>query len=367
MGDYFETIPCLGITDFFSTWLGEMWHQRVKHLFSQSNKKNTAEGISKHKHQAQEHLEEHDQSVVLGNTHSHHVCFNQPDPLPYAGLDVHHHISDSTDYHQDLFKFIQNLGSDPAAKDFIPNLKNHLLTHLHGKTINGVQQKFSNDNRQLLHILNNCIYSHKVLHVNYTTYDVWCDQDSLNLRTYYRNVMVNSGKIGAEPHEFWYTHILRVFHIHMQQTGHLATTLLPQDMYFTWVHWFSDVPYYKCGSRLVRLPKILFLLESESVVRHPDEYDDWLYYYVNIFADRDLFMWFFRDDDNDENSNVDIGNRETSNDDGMDVKENADSEAEEDDQAVYGKEEDDNVYDLGAEDGEDIDFSFTPVHSSLIS
>ncbi|KAK0498197.1 hypothetical protein EDD18DRAFT_1013578, partial [Armillaria luteobubalina] len=29
-------------------------------------------------------------------------------------------------------------------------------------------------------LINNCIYSHQILRINYTTYDVWRNQDSIN-------------------------------------------------------------------------------------------------------------------------------------------------------------------------------------------
>jgi len=56
--------------------------------------------------------------------------------------------------------------------------------------------------------LNNRIYSHKVLRVNYTTYDMRREQDSLNPRTH-PDIMVLSQEPkmhedGTPEHPYWY-------------------------------------------------------------------------------------------------------------------------------------------------------------------
>lgn len=48
--------------------------------------------------------------------HIHHVAFSENDPLPHTGVDVHHHISESTRYHHNLFSFVRNPPNDPAKK-----------------------------------------------------------------------------------------------------------------------------------------------------------------------------------------------------------------------------------------------------------
>jgi len=57
-------------------------------------------------------------------------------------------------------------------QDFIPQLKDHLLACLLQIPFDGDEEAFSNADRNTVHIVNNQIYSAKILHVNYTTYDV---------------------------------------------------------------------------------------------------------------------------------------------------------------------------------------------------
>ena len=59
-----------------------------------------------------------------------------------------------------------------------------------------------------LKLINNQIYQHKVLWVNYTTYNVRWDQDSLNPRTH-GDIMVLSRD---DEHPYWYAHIVGIFH-----------------------------------------------------------------------------------------------------------------------------------------------------------
>lgn len=46
--------------------------------------------------------------------HLHHVGFSDNDPLPSTGVDLHHHISDSTRYPQHLLRFVQDPPGDPS-------------------------------------------------------------------------------------------------------------------------------------------------------------------------------------------------------------------------------------------------------------
>ncbi len=66
-----------------------------------------------------------------------------------------------------------------SFQDFIPKLKDHILRCLLGDEI-GPNDDPTPEQLSYLHITNNRIYHHKVLWINYTTYDVHRDQDSIN-------------------------------------------------------------------------------------------------------------------------------------------------------------------------------------------
>ncbi|KAK0205741.1 hypothetical protein IW262DRAFT_1251199, partial [Armillaria fumosa] len=63
--------------------------------------------------------------------------------------------------------------------DFIPKLKEHIL---HQLLVHEITPDADITLKQLnnLNIINDHIFQHKVLHVNYTTYDIHRDQDSIN-------------------------------------------------------------------------------------------------------------------------------------------------------------------------------------------
>ncbi|KIK79344.1 hypothetical protein PAXRUDRAFT_81445, partial [Paxillus rubicundulus Ve08.2h10] len=55
---------------------------------------------------------------------------------------------------------------------FFSCLKSHILAHLSGKEYDGNESTFSAREQNSVIFLQNQIYCHEVLHVNYTTYDL---------------------------------------------------------------------------------------------------------------------------------------------------------------------------------------------------
>ena len=194
-----------------------------------------------------------------------------------------------------------------------------------------------------MRIIDNHVYSAKVMRVNYTTYDVRRDQDSMNPRTQC-NIMVTSRETGPNAHPFWYARVLGVFHVRVVHTGAAATNRSIQRMEFLWVRWFGIEIGHRYGFKVARLPKVGFVEENDpsafgflnpslvlrgchlipsfvngrtsdllktihTAARPPGEFDDWAAFYVNMydleyfvsfrasniyssFVDRDMFMRF---------------------------------------------------------------------------
>lgn len=103
-----------------------------------------------------------------------------------------------------------------------------------------------------------------MLRVNYTTYDVRRDQDSMNPRTNC-NVMVLSRETEPGAHPYWYAQVLGVFHAQVLHTGRAAKNRSIQHMEFLWVRWFGMVPDHRYGLRIARLPKIGFIPDTDSL------------------------------------------------------------------------------------------------------
>ena len=200
-------------------------------------------------------------------------------------------------------------------QNFIPRLKDHLLSCLLGHEFDGDEVKYTSEDRSTIRIIGDQIYSGKVLRINYTTYDIRRAQDSMNPRTHC-DVMVLSTETGLNAHKYWYARVLGVFHAKVMHSGPEARNRSVQHMEFLWVRWFGMEPSYCWGFKTARLPKIGFvpdtdegafgfldpslvirgchlvpcfagsrtpdLLSSSSptAARQLDEVDDWMNYYV---------------------------------------------------------------------------------------
>ena len=180
----------------------------------------------------------------------------------------------------------------------------------------GDETVFSDTDRGTVRLIDNRIYSAKVLRVNYTTYDVRRDQDSMNPRTH-SDVMVLSREGGPNAHPYWYARVLGVFHVRLLHTGAAATNRSVQRMEFLWVRWFGTVDGHQYGFKAARLPKVGFIDESDpsafgfldptlvvrgchlipaffdgrtsellrtpyTAARPPGEHDDWAAFYVSM-------------------------------------------------------------------------------------
>lgn len=198
----------------------------------------------------------------------------------------------------------------------MPKLKGHLLSRLLGKEFDGDEEQYSQEELGNLQIVGNKLYSHKVLRVNYTTYDVRRDQDSMNPRTH-SDVMVCSRETESGGHPYWYACVLGIFHADVFLRGRNVRNRSVQRMEFLWVRWFGIDADHRWGRTVARLPKVGFVEESDpdafgfldpslvlrgchlipafadgrtsqllacphSVGRPADETDDWQAYYVGM-------------------------------------------------------------------------------------
>jgi hypothetical protein len=205
-------------------------------------------------------------------------------------------------------------------KDFTPSLKYHLLARILGLDYDGDEIEFTSAQRNTITFINNRLYRHKVLRVNYTTYDMRREQDSLNPRTH-ADIMVLSHENDASAHPYWYARIIGIFHVMVHFSGlssHPGIEHGARQMNFLWVRWFGRDLTYKSGWKARRLHRIGFMdaeqacafgfLDPEQVVRavhlipafafgrtsdllapsiaRPacDNDHDWLYYYVSTYV-----------------------------------------------------------------------------------
>jgi hypothetical protein len=162
--------------------------------------------------------------------------------------------------------------------------------------------------------MSNHLYRHKVLQVNYTTYDGRQRQDSLNPRNH-ADFMTLSHEAGdTDPHAFWYGRIIGIFHVHIRYFQHRRYAPEIQHIPFLYVRWFGCDTSFQSGFRHKRYPRIGFddpeyaftFLDPDQIIqgahiipgfahkkssdalgpssahRPSDNNQDWLYFYVNM-------------------------------------------------------------------------------------
>ena len=150
------------------------------------------------------------------------------------------------------------------------------------------------------------------LQINYTTYDMRRDQDTLHPGSG-STVMLLSREDGPNAHPFWYAEVLGAFIITVDYAG------TKRAMEVLWVRWFGVVPGYRWGFKYARLPKVGFIpsetgaafgfIDPElvlrschlipafedgrtgsllrhglSIARQENVIDDWTAYYVNMYV-----------------------------------------------------------------------------------
>ena len=178
---------------------------------------------------------------------------------------------------------------------------------------------FTDDERSTVWISNNQIYSVQTLSVNYTTYDIRRDRDTINPRNHCF-VMVRSSENTPGAHPYWYAQVLGVYHTFVSTTHPAACNRNTQHMEFLWVRWFGIEPKYRSGPRYPRLPMVGFVEDTDELAfgfldpslvirgchliprfhsgrtnslmiyggptaaRMPGLADDWTNYYVNMFV-----------------------------------------------------------------------------------
>ncbi len=110
------------------------------------------------------------------------------------------------------------------------------------------------------------MYRHCTVRVNYTTYDVRRDSDTINPRNH-PFVMMASPEMKTHPsaHPFWYAQVLGVFHADVQHTGRHSKNLTWKPMEFLWVRWLGIEPGALFGRRQAKLPKLGFVPEDDEL------------------------------------------------------------------------------------------------------
>ncbi|KAG2051821.1 hypothetical protein BDR06DRAFT_983417 [Suillus hirtellus] len=222
--DYVHSIRLFGTTNSYTTQIvgalfndGEVAHCLIKKFYRMTNKQDIPMQLAKHERR-HTRFRWQQQSVEI------------EDPIANV-LELHHHLSDSWVNVINLAAYLVDHSCDPTIKDFIPKLKNHLLSCILELEYDGDECIFSDSDRNDLHFTDNLSRVQQPHHfrVNYTTYDI---------PGYNCNVMA----LSREEHEGAHPFCLEV--------------LL--------VRWLGVDPTYHWGLKEARLPKVGFIPETDN-------------------------------------------------------------------------------------------------------
>ncbi|KAG1849714.1 hypothetical protein F4604DRAFT_1971016, partial [Suillus subluteus] len=252
---------------------GELEHRRVKRFYARTNKIKIARGIAKqqrrerllHKIRQKAAAQRAEGRLNHSEDSSPSVGFAETESLPQCSPETQYQISNSRCQHWDITSWLHRNHEDLAVKDFLPRLKDHILTCFLGYD-DSEECTFTAAQRNSLIILNNKIYKHKVLRVNYTTYNLRRAQDSLNPCTHADIMLLGNeesepGELA--PHPYCYARIISIFHVYARYLGPDSHDRASRRVDFLWVRWFCRDSNHKSGWVARRLHRIGFYDANE--------------------------------------------------------------------------------------------------------
>ncbi|EJU06167.1 hypothetical protein DACRYDRAFT_42973, partial [Dacryopinax primogenitus] len=89
---------------------------------------------------------------------------------------------------------------------------------------------------------------HMVCHINYTTYNVQCAQDTIHVGKGQCDIMLPSGDDSMDSHPYWYAQVICIFHVNLtHQPTNICT---PQQHDVLLVRWLAQEDTNSTGSQL---------------------------------------------------------------------------------------------------------------------
>ena len=111
--------------------------------------------------------------------------------------------------------------------------------------------------------MNQTLFEHKTLRINYTTYDLRREQDTINPQIH-PDFMVLSHE-DDRTHPYWYARLIRIFHVNVEYRNHPGSRYSkPTRADVLFVRWFRRDGDFQSGFRAKRLPRIEFV-DKESI------------------------------------------------------------------------------------------------------
>ncbi|KAG2339571.1 hypothetical protein BDR05DRAFT_891592, partial [Suillus weaverae] len=224
LGDYATSIHYFGTTDSYSTEPGELEHCTPKGGYHRTDQRSFVCQLTQIEH-----------------CEAHLCCIKQWQwqQVPHADVpemasdpQVQHHIGQSEKMYDKFGQYLCKHAGDPAIKDFLPRLKEHILNCLKPET--------PSEQHNSILFKRNRIYHHNLARFNYTTYDVRRAQDVINPRTPHCNIMLLKNDCSDDEHggDYSYAKVISIHHVNVVC---MANEYKSRRIEFLLVRWYESV------------------------------------------------------------------------------------------------------------------------------
>ncbi|KAI0349974.1 hypothetical protein OH77DRAFT_1499288 [Trametes cingulata] len=305
--DYPAVICLHATTDNWSTQTGELKHRHVKHFYARTNKNNHEYQIAQHMRRAEklriikmrvdaarqklieaEKGSSQDQTEVPGAAALSMPQGSEPDKeedIAYSNPWDRYHIAESQRDSDDITAWVSAHRSDPPYKDFIPRLRTHLSSRWDG--INGIDSNLEAvPVPHSLHLVNNRIY-HRVnprTHPDIFMLSGNASAESEDVRWFALDPLEPGGFPCKRLHRLQFVKEADSDSHELEGPGAAFSFVDPRDV-IRGIHLIPAFAHKHTDELLGR---------SEATRVGPEYSDDpdmdFRYYYVNMFADRDIFL-----------------------------------------------------------------------------
>ncbi|TEB21302.1 hypothetical protein FA13DRAFT_1643041, partial [Coprinellus micaceus] len=332
LGDYSTVIRRYGTTDSYSTETGELCHRLPKAWFERTDGKDYEVQLSEiERRQARLALIRSKLGRSAASPPPGPISAAASDNLDPTSAEPRYSIGATQNSPIDLFDFAPNPSIrfvDPYLKDAIPRLKQHLLPHILQRL--GFDPAKATEKCDWVNVVlqNGRLFSHKIMRINYTTYDVRHEQDVVHVDTPQCNVMLLNTDMPKTPtqiahwHPYTYIRVIGIFHANVSYIGQLpngTTSYSPHRIDFCWGHWYEfnramdEFALERTSPYPLNSPQALRFFDPADILRGVHlipqfslkpmntglpsrtrwgnkQQPLWNTYFINRFADRDLFM-----------------------------------------------------------------------------
>ncbi|KAH9938879.1 uncharacterized protein BXZ73DRAFT_99940 [Epithele typhae] len=324
LGHWVPYIRLRGPMDVYSTQIGECEHKHVKLLFRRTNRRGHVYQIARlfrNGTRIRQINERNPANQLLPRQSSTQTPTQPPStsnldvPSPPQGplCDPHerYDIAKSSSDAIKILPWIRSHFDDPAVKDFYVRLREYVLSQILGEREHCAHNPlwpwaFTLEEHEGLEITDQRMFSHKTARFNYTNYALRREQDHINIRTHADVIMLAPED---SSHPYLYARVIGVFHLHARYNGPGAmlqsSTLRRFDLLWHRLKFVDHEahPDHAFGFQnlndVVRAAYIVPAfdhglcdddLPPTSLARAGSKAPFYTYYYVMMFADRDMYM-----------------------------------------------------------------------------